>query len=217
MAGVDDESSQTMSQQQVHDEMMSLLMAGHETSGIASTWGWHWLSRTPAAEARLHAELDAVLAGRAPTPEDLPRLEHARRTFDEVLRLSPPIYAFDRRVVEDDVIGGYLVPKGSAVLISSYVTQRHPRYWTNPLAFEPNRFLEAESASRPAYAYLPFGGGPRRCVGLRFALMSGPLLMATLARRFRLRLKPGHPVEELARLNLAPRYGMPMLIEERRR
>ncbi len=216
MAGVDDESSQTMSQAQVHAEMMSLLMAGHETSGIASTWGWYWLSQTPAAETRLHAELDAVLAGRAPTPEDLPRLEYVRRTFDEVLRLSPPIYAFDRRVVEDDVICGYHVPKGLAVLVSTYVTHRHPAYWTDPLAFEPDRFLESASASRPAFAYLPFGGGPRRCVGLRFALMSGPLLMATLARRFRLRLKPGHPVEELARLNLAPRYGMQMLIEERR-
>lgn len=215
MAGRDDERSEAMSQQQVHDEMMVLLMAGHETSGITTTWAWYWLARNPDVARTLHAELDAVLGARPPTPEDVPRLEYTRRTLQEVLRLSPPIYAFDRQAVEDDTICGYRIPKGTSVVIALYVVQRHPQYWVDPLTFDPGRFTEAESQRRPQYAYLPFGGGPRRCVGMRLALMSIPLLIATLASRFRLRLKPGHPVEELARLNLAPKFGLQMHIEER--
>jgi cytochrome P450 len=217
MAGRDEERSETMSLRQVHDEMMTLLMTGHETSGISSTWTWYWLSRNPEPERRLHAELDAVLGGRPPGPEDLPSLEYTRRTFDEVLRLSPPIYAVDRQAIEDDCVCGYRIPKGVSVLISQYLMHRHPKYWDDPLTFDPDRFLPAQAAKRPPYSYFPFGGGPRRCVGMRLALMALPLLIATLARRYRLRLKPGHPVEELARVNLAPRYGMQMLIEERQR
>jgi len=206
-----------MSLRQVHDEMMTLLMTGHETSGISSTWTWYWLSRNPDPERRLHAELDAVLGGRPPGPEDLPSLEYTRRTFDEVLRLSPPIYAVDRQAIADDCVCGYRIPKGVSILVSQYLMHRHPKYWDDPLTFDPDRFLPAQAAQRPPYSYFPFGGGPRRCVGMRLALMSIPLLIATLARRYRLRLKPGHPVEELARVNLAPRYGMQMLVEERQR
>lgn len=215
MAGRDDERSETMSVRQVHDEMMTLLMAGHETSGITSTWTWYWLAGNPGPEARLHAELDAVLGGRAPAPADLPALEYTRRVIDEVLRLSPTIYAFDRMAMEDDVVCGYRIPKGTAVAISPYLMHRHARYWDRPLEFDPDRFIAPGAASRPAYAYLPFGGGPRRCVGMRMALTTTPLLIATLARRYRLRVKPGHPVEELARVNLSPKYGMLMRIEPR--
>jgi cytochrome P450 len=117
--------------------------------------------------------------------------------------------------VEDDAIGGYRVPKGTSVLISPYVMHRHPRYWSDPLRFEPRRFSGADAAARPPYAYLPFGGGPRRCVGMRFASMAVPLILATVLQRFRPRLAPGHQVDELARLNLAPRFGMRMTIETR--
>ena len=197
--------------------MMSLLMAGHETSGIASTWGWYWLSQTPAAEsAPARGTGRRARAAARPTPEDLPRLEYVRRTFDEVLRLSPPIYAVDRQVIEDDVVCGYRIPKGLAVLVSQYVTHRHPS------VLDRSAGVRARSVPRSASA-----GRPRshtcRSVAVRDAAWACgspscpiPLLMATLARRYRLRLKPGHPVEELARVNLAPRYGMQMLIEERR-
>jgi cytochrome P450 len=217
MTGRDEELSQTMSEQQLHDEMMSLLMAGHETTGISSTWSWYWISQNPDVERKLHAEIDAVLGGRTPTPDDVTRLEYTRMVFQEVLRLSPPVWAFDRCAVEDDIVGGYLIPKGTSVLISPYVMHRHPKYWDGPLRFEPERFSAAEAAKRPQYAYLPFGGGPRRCVGMRFAFMAVPLILATLSRSYRLRLKPGHPVEELARLNLAPKFGLEMLIEDRQR
>lgn len=216
MAGRDEELAQTMTEGQLHDEMMALFMAGHETTAIAATWCLYWVSQHPEVERTIHEELDAVLAGSPPTPADLPRLDYTRMVFQEVLRLAPPVYAFDRLAVEDDVIGGYHVRKGTSVLISPYVMHRHPAFWTSPSTFDPTRFAAGESEKRPLYAYLPFGGGARRCVGFRFASMAVPLVLATLWQSYRLRLKPGHPVEELARLNLAPRFGMQMVVASRR-
>jgi cytochrome P450 len=217
MAGTDEETLQTMSEAELGGELLTLLMAGHETVGIATGWSWYLLSQHPAAEQKLHDELDAVLGGRTPTFADVPRLEYARMVFQESMRLYPPIWAYDRRAVEDDSIGGYHIPKHTAIVLSPWLMHRHPEYWEAPYAFEPERFSSTAPAERPQYAYFPFGGGPRRCVGMRFALMQGPLMLASLAQSFRPRLKPGHPVEPWPRLNLPPKFGLQMLIEKRQR
>ena len=146
--------------------------------------------------------------------EDVPRLEYTQMAFQEALRLSPPIWGYDRRVVEDDVIDGYRIPRGTCVLLSPYVVHRHPAYWAAPDAYDPERFAPGRRDA-PQYAYFPFGGGPRRCIGMRFALMEGPLILASLARSFRVRLKPGHRVEPWPRLNLPPKFGLQMHIEAR--
>ena len=215
MAGTDEELSRTMTAGQLHDEMMTLLMAGHEPVGIATSWSWYWISQNAHVERRLHEELDAVLGGRPPALEDVPRLDYTRRVFMEALRLSPPIWGVERRAIEDDVIGGYRVPKGAYITIGQYLMHRHPAYWESPGTFDPERFTDAAAASRPAYAYFPFGGGPRRCIGMRLSMMQGPLMLATLAQAFRARLKPGHPVEPAPRLNLPPKFGLQMHIEAR--
>ncbi len=215
MAGTDEELSQTMTAGQLHDEMMTLLMAGHEPVGIATSWSWYWISQCPEIERRLHEEIDAVLGGRPPTLEDVPRLDYTRRVFMEAMRLSPPIWGVERRAIEEDVIGGYRVPKGACVAIGQYLMHRHPAYWDSPATFDPDRFTEAASASRPPYAYFPFGGGPRRCIGMRFSMMQGPLILATLAQAFRVRMVPGHPVEPAPRLNLPPKFGLQMHVETR--
>ncbi len=217
MAGTDDEVSETMTERQLHDEMMTLLMAGHEPVGIATAWSWYWISQHPEVERTLHAELDAVLGGRAPTLEDVPRLEYTRMVFQEAMRLSPPIWGVERRAAEDDVIGGYRIPKGTCVALSQYVMHRHAAYWESPTAFDPERFAAGASAGRPQYVYFPFGGGPRRCIGMRFSMMQGPLMLAALAQSFSARPKPGHPVEPAPRLNLPPKYGLQMYVQRRQR
>jgi cytochrome P450 len=215
MYAKDDETSQQMTVDQLRDEMMIILMAGHETTGIAMAWSWHWLAKYPDAERQFHDELDAVLAGRLPTFDDLGRLEYTKMVFQESMRLAPPIWGFDRRAREDDSIDGYRIPRGTYVATSPYVMHRHPRYWERPDEFDPRRFLPDAVATRPQYAFFPFGGGPRRCIGLRFAFLEAQLILATLAQSFVVRPKPGHPVEAAARLNLPPKYGLQMFVERR--
>lgn len=215
MSGKDDEVGATMTEAQLHDEMMTILMAGHETTGIATAWSWYWMSQHPEVERRLHDEVDTVLNGRPPTFDDLPRLEYARQVFQEAMRLTPPIWGYDRRASDDDAIGGYDIPRGTIIAMSPYLMHRHPRYWDRPERFDPDRFAPVEIAKRPQYAYFPFGGGPRRCIGLKFALMEGQLILATLAQAFRLRLAPGHVVEPAPRLNLPPKFGLRMEVEPR--
>jgi cytochrome P450 len=210
-----DEASEKMTVEELHDEMMVVLMAGHETTGIALAWAFHWLAKTPDVERRLHSEVDTVLADRMPTLADLPRLEYNRMVLDEVLRICPPIYAFDRRAIDDDEIDGYVIPKGSTVGLSPYALHHHPKYWDHPEAFDPDRFSAERSAGRPDYAFFPFGGGPRRCIGFRFATMESIVLLATLSRRFELRPVPGKPVEPIPRLNFMPRAGVVMSIRRR--
>ena len=211
----DEETSEQMTVEQLRDEMMIILMAGHETTGIAMAWSWHWLAKYPEAERQLHAEVDSVLAGRAPTYEDLGKLEYTKMVFQESMRLAPPIWGYDRRAREEDVIDGYRIPRGAYVATSPYVMHRHPSYWDKPGEFDPGRFLPDEVAKRPQYAFFPFGGGPRRCIGLRFAFLEAQLILATLAQSFVVRPRPGHPVEAAARLNLPPKYGLQMFVNAR--
>jgi cytochrome P450 len=213
---VDEELSQTMTSQQLHDEMMGVLMAGHETTGIGTGWAWYWISQHPEVERRLHAEVDEVLGDRMPTLEDLPRLKYTRMVFEEALRITPPVWCVDRRARDDDTIRGFRIPAGSYVLISPYVMHRHPKYWDDVLQFRPERFAEGASADRPAYTFFPFGGGPRRCIGMRFAMMEGVLFLAVLSQSFSVRLKPGHPMVMGPKVNLPAKFGLPMIISERR-
>jgi cytochrome P450 len=215
MSARDEETGQPMSRGQLYDEMIGMLMAGHETTAIAATWCWYWLSQHPETERELHRELDTVLAGRTPAYEDLARLPFTRMVFQEALRLTPPTWAVDRRAVADDEIDGYWIPKGTFVGFSPYVMHHLRRYWKNPEVFDPQRFSPEQSAGRPAYAYLPFGGGPRRCIGMRFAIAEGCLILAVLAQSYAARRPAGARVEPVARTTLTPSGGMQMAIARR--
>ena len=199
----------------VRDEAMALFLAGYETTATALTWTWYLLSQHPEVEARLHAELDSVLGARLPTSEDLPRLEYTERVLAEALRLYPPIGRIGLRPLEDYTVQGITVPKGSALFVSPYVSHRDPRWFPEPERFDPERWSPEQRAARPRFAYFPFGGGPRLCIGEPFAKLASVMALSTLARRWRARLVPGHRVEPQTLITLRPRYGMKMTLERR--
>jgi cytochrome P450 len=201
-----------MTDQQLRDELITILIAGHETVASALTWACYLLATNPTVEARLHVELDAVLGGRAPTMDDLPALDFTRRVFDETLRLYPPAWLVTRKNVEPDVIGGARIPAGSLVIVSLATTHRNPAYWPDPDRFDPDRFLPEVASARPRYAYLPFGGGPRLCIGNHFALLEAPLILASLYQRYHLALDPGREVIVDPLVTLRPRGGLPMRV-----
>jgi cytochrome P450 len=211
----DQETGEGMGDAQLRDEAMTLLIAGNETTAVALSWAWYLLSRHLEINNRLQEELDAVLGGRAPTFEDLPLLPYTTAVLKEAMRLYPPAWIFSRRPIEDDEIGGYRVPAGTTVLISPYVTHRNPEYWEEPETFNPERFEEEPSAGRPEFAYLPFGGGPRKCIGDRFALVEGVLILAAVAQRYNLRLVQGHKVAPEPLVTLRPKGGIQVFLEER--
>lgn len=211
----DEETGERMSDAQLRDEVMTILLAGHETGAVAMSWTWYLLSRHPEQERRLHEELDAALGGRTPTFEDLPRLSYAKMVVEEAMRLYPPAWGIARQAREEDEIGGYRIPAGSPIAILPWVTHRHPALWERPEAFDPERFGPERSAGRPPYAYFPFGGGPRQCIGSAFALMEAQLILAGVAQRYRLRLAPGRRVEPEPLVTLRPRGGMWMTLEAR--
>jgi len=212
----DEDTGERMDDQQLRDEVMTLFLAGHETTAVMLSWTWHLLAQHPAVEQQLHAELDAVLAGRLPTVEDLPSLPYTRMVMEETLRLYPPAWAIGRQSTIEDELRGYYIPRNAPLLISPYVTHRHPEFWEAPERFDPQRFTPDQVASRPRFAYFPFGGGPRICIGNNFALMEGHLLLAVFASRYRLRPAPGHPIVPEPTITLRPKYGLRMMIEERR-
>jgi cytochrome P450 len=215
---VDEEGDRTgMTDEQLRDEVMTLFLAGHETTANALAWTWYLLSQHPEAEARLHAELEEVLTGRPPTAEDFPRLRYTEMVVAESMRLYPPAWAIGRLALEDHEAGGYLIPRGSLVLISPYVMHRDPRFFPDPERFDPERFTPEAKSARPQFAYFPFGGGQRRCIGESFAWMEGVLILATLARRWRLRLAPDANVRTEPRITLRPgKGGIPMRTEARK-
>ncbi|HEX8633592.1 MAG TPA: cytochrome P450 [Pyrinomonadaceae bacterium] len=216
MRARDEETGEAMSDEQLRAEAATMLSAGHETSALALSWTWYLLAVNPAAEARLHAELSETLAGgRAPTVADLPRLPYTRMVVEESMRLYPPAWIIGRTAIDDDEIGGYHIEANSEVLMCQYVTHRHAEFWDDPDTFDPERFLPERVAARPRYAYFPFGGGARQCIGNNFALMEIQLVLATIAARYRLRLAPGHAVEPEASITLHPRHGIPMRLEAR--
>jgi cytochrome P450 len=200
-----------MTDRQVRDEALTLFLAGHETTANALSWTWWLLSEHPEAEAALHAELDEALGGRPPTVHDLPRLPYTEAVLSEAIRLRPPAWAIGRRAVRDHRAGDVMIRAGSIVVVSPWLLHHDPRWWPEPDAFLPERWLPGANAERPRFAYVPFGAGPRVCIGEPFARMEGVLLLATIARRWRLRLVPGHPVEMQALLTLRPRHGLAMM------
>ena len=215
MAAMDEDGSQ-MTPKQLRDEIMTLFMAGHETTALTLSWAWYLLSKNPAAETRLHEELRDVLAGRLPTIADLGRLPYLRGVVNEVLRLYPPAYILARTSIAPCTIGGYDLPAGSTIILSQWVTHHDPRFFADPDAFLPERWLDGLEDRLPAGAYFPFGDGPRRCIGQNFALMEVVLVMATIAQKFQFRLATARKIVPDPLVTLRPRNGIPMRIDARR-
>jgi cytochrome P450 len=215
LMGAMDEDGAQMTRQQLHDETMTLFVAGHETTAQMLTWTWYALSLNPAVEARLHQELDSVLGTRRMQAADFSRLPYLQGVMNEVLRLYPPAYIMAREVISPCEIGGYTLRPKSTVLFSQWVTHRDPRYYDDPEAFRPERWLDGLADRLPPGAYFPFGDGPRRCIGQGFALLEAALVIATLARRFGLRLAPGDPVVPEPLVTLRPRHGILMTLHQR--
>jgi cytochrome P450 len=209
------ESRQGLTDKQVRDEALTLLLAGHETAANALIWTWYLLSQNPGAEAKLYAELDRVLGGRLPVLDDLPQLRYTEGVFAEALRLYPPAWAIGRRAKQEFSIGEYKIPARSIVLMSPWVVHRDARWFSDPLKFAPERWQTAEIETRPKFSYFPFGGGARLCIGERFAWMEGVLVIAVIASRWRLRMAPGQRVDTQARITLRPKYPMKMIVEQR--
>jgi cytochrome P450 len=213
----DEETGEGMTDDQLRIEVTTFLLAGQETTSLALTWTWYLLSQHPAVLATLQAEVDALTDLRDPSRQDgqLMHLPYARMVIDEALRLYPPAWGFSRQAMGDDEVGGYRLPRGWLAFVSPYVLHRLPAYWEDPERFDPERFSPERSASRPKFVYLPFGAGPRQCIGNHFALLEAQVIVAVLARRFQLRLVPGHRVEAQPLITLRPKYGMAMTIERR--
>jgi cytochrome P450 len=204
-----------MTDLQLRDEAMTIFLAGHETTANALTWTWYLLSRHPDVEARLHAEIDSALGGRAASVDDMSALPYTRMVLAESMRLYPPAWIVGRRAMGPFQANGYTIPARSIVLMSQYTMHHDARWFPDPERFDPERFAPDRQADRPKFAYFPFGGGPRVCIGEQFAWMEGMILLATIAQRWRLRLVPDHPVAMQPIITLRPKYGMRMTVEAR--
>ncbi|HJX95032.1 MAG TPA: cytochrome P450 [Candidatus Acidoferrum sp.] len=210
-----DEDGSRMTDQQLRDEAITLFLAGHETTANTLSWTWWLLAQNPAVEGKLHAELRTVLAGRAPTLEDLPKLVYTNHIITEAMRLYPPAWGTARTAIEDHEIAGYAVPKGSGVSFAQWTVHRDARWYDAPEEFRPERWEGDLLKRNPKFAYFPFGGGPRQCIGNTFALMETALTLATIAQQYRFRLVEGHPVVPLASITLRPRHGIRVVMESR--
>jgi cytochrome P450 len=216
VAAKDPDDGAGMSATEVRDEVITIFMAGHETTAVTMTWVWYLLSHHPEEEAKLHEELDTVLAGREPTAEDLPNLIYTRMIIEEVMRVYPPAPGISiRQAQQADEVCGFKVWPGLQVLISPWILHRHRRLWDDPERFDPTRFSKEASDKRPRFAYLPFGGGPRVCIGATLAMTEATLILAVLAQRFRLRLKEPQEVKLQARITLRPKNKMMTILERR--
>ena len=216
MSARDEETGEAMTDQQLRVEITTFLLAGQETTSLALTWTWYLLSQHRDPRQRLHREIDTVLKGRPPEYADLANLPYTRMVVDESMRLYPPAWGISRQALADDELGGFRLPAGWLAFVIPYVLHRMPASWNDPDAFEPERFLPDRTADRPKFAYLPFGAGPRQCIGSQFAAIEAQLIVATLAQQYHLHLVPHHPVEPWPLITLRPRYGMPMIVERRR-
>ncbi|HEU4509656.1 MAG TPA: cytochrome P450 [Pyrinomonadaceae bacterium] len=208
-------AAQESDAKQTRDEVMTLLLAGHETTAATLTWVWYLLSQHPDVERRLHAEVDQVLEGRRPTLSDVPRLVYTKMIVSETLRLYPPVWLLPRKTINPDRLDGHTIPANSDVLVCVYTIHRHPQFWNDAERFDPQRFAPDNGAERDSCAYLPFGAGPRTCLGSRFGLMEVMLVVATIAQRFSLRVAGNHKVEPEASLTLHPRNGLPVTLQRR--
>lgn len=210
-----DEAGEGMSDEQIRDEVNTLFGAGFETIATALTWAWYLLATHPECYERLRFEVDGALRGRSPTHADLARLPYALRVLKETMRLYPPSYALSRVALRDVAIAGYQVRRHEAVLMPPYTIQRRPDYFPDPDHFDPDRFAPENEARLPRYAYLPFGAGPRICIGNHFALMEGQLLLAALAQRVTFELVPGQRIAPEPKVTLRPRDGIRMTVRRR--
>jgi cytochrome P450 len=210
------ENGSQMTDQQIRDEVMTLFLAGHDTTALAMTWTWYLLSQHPDVEAKLVEELQTVLEGRNPTFADLPRLRYTDMVVKESMRLYSPVWAMGRIANTDCEIGGYYIKAGSIVLLSQWIMHRDSRYYDQPEVFNPNRWADGLAQRLPTYAYFPFGGGPRVCIGKSFAQMEAVLLLATIAQKFRFSLVPGQDITPWPAFTLRPKQGIKMLLGEQR-
>jgi cytochrome P450 len=205
----DAETGESMNDAQLRDEVMTMVLAGHETTANALAWTFYLLSKAPAVARKLQTEVAAVLEGRTPGIADLPKLELTTAIINEAMRLYPPAWLIGREAIEDDVIDRYPIKAGQAVVLCAYTTHRHPKFWDNPQGFDPDRFLAPASAQRPKLAYFPFAAGPRMCIGNAFAMMEMQLVLASIAQRYQLDLVPGFEAEMDPNVTLRPAEGIP--------
>jgi cytochrome P450 len=210
MAARDEETGEGLSDTELRDQALTIIGAGYETTTQALAWTWYLLAKHPEIESSLYAEISDVLGGRTPTFDDLPQLKYTLMVFQEAMRLYPPIWMMTRAAITSDEIGGYRIPANSEILLLPYLTHRHPKYWDNPEEFDPEHFSPEKVATRPRFAYLPFGGGPRQCIGNNFALMEAQLIIATVAQKYRLRLADERVIEPEASVTLRPHGSMRM-------
>ena len=210
-----DDDGSRMTDKQLRDETITLFLAGHETTASTLSWTWWLLGQNPNVEAKLHGELDTILGGRPPSFDDLAKLPYTGNVVTESLRLYPAAWGLARIAVEDHEIAGYPVRKGMGVAMAQWVVHRDPRWYNKPEEFLPERWEGDFLKTLPRFAYFPFGGGPRQCIGNSFAQMEAALILATIAQKFRIRLAPGHPVVPLASITLRPRHGVRVTLESR--
>jgi cytochrome P450 len=217
LAATDEDSGSGMSDRQLHEEMMTLFLAGHETTAMALTWTWYLLSQHPDVERKLVDEVSRVLRGRAPAVADLAQLPYTEMVVRESMRLYPPAAGFAREPIEDVRIGGYDVPRGSLVTVNTYALHRDPRFFDDPERFDPERFAAGWEERIPRYAFLPFGGGPRVCIGNGFAMMETRLILAAVAQRCHLSLEPGQEITPVQLVTVRPKNGIRMRVSVRER
>lgn len=211
----DKETGAPMSQKELIDEVMTLIVAGHETTASGLNWTWYLLSQNPEAESKLHAEIDAAPQKSEPSLSEMEHLTYTRNVVDEALRMYPPGWLLSRRTIGPDTLGGFTVPPGTDVLLCLYLLHRHPRYWKEPEAFRPERFDAAHESERPRFAYMPFAAGPRHCIGETLALYEMYMHLYKVARRYRLRYVPDRPLELEAQINLRTKHPLMMKLERR--
>ena len=210
MSAVDEETSEGMDDRQLRDEVITMYLAGHETTALALTWAWHLLSHHPEVTDRLEAELQQVLGGRVPTAADLPRLRYTRMVVEESMRLYSPTWTIARDVRQDDVIDGHRIPAGAMVMLSQYVIHRRPDFWPDPERFDPERFAPDAVKQRHRFAYFPFSTGPRVCIGNTFSLVESTMILATVCQRYRLHPVLGRDVPPDVQVTYRPKGGLPI-------
>jgi cytochrome P450 len=215
MLRAQDEDGSFMTDRQLRDEVMTMLLAGHETTALALSWAWYLLAMHPEAQSTLHDELDRVLGRRPPAATDVSQLTYANNVIRETMRLFPPAWVMTRRAAEKVEIGGYVVPLGSNIIVSPWVTHRDARFFPNPEVFDPERWADERMQAIPKFAYFPFGGGPRACIGNNFALMEAAILLAAVAQRFQVSMVAGATVEPMASITLRPKNGVPVRLRRR--
>jgi cytochrome P450 len=211
----DEEGGEGLTDVQVRDEAMTLFLAGQESTANSLVWTWYLISQHPDVEEKLHDEIHSVLGERLPAVDDLQKLVFTRMVFSESLRLYPPAWTVVRRAIEDYQVDGYVVPSGADIYMSEYVVHHDPRFFPDPFKFDPERWTQDQGSSLPQFAYFPFGGGPRRCVGESFAWMEGMMVIATIASKWKMHLVPGQTIVPKALITIRPKRGMKMIMEKR--